>query len=344
MQHLAHDEKRKDLKLPSNIWRCGVFAVSLMLLILGLCGIFSPAKQAITSAFRSMMSQPQTVTRYETKNIEDIRKDDQVLATDPETGEVVKCRVTQVFVNRADGIHRVTITSGNLQQTFGVTAEHPYFVIPRNDADVSWNDLLNRAVSFADLPEDEPETTFFITDQKGNEHIGCYVAAKDLRNGDLLVGPSGELSQVIGNFFELHPEGITTYNFEVEHGHNYFVLAQHEITTSGSPPVLVHNMCAKNSTNHKYTQHAETRKAQGRPVGSAIHDARTVSPKRIYVQEDGSYLIHGSNGRIHIINQNTGKIITSRFGTASQVEGKLRNGTITHATQDQIDRLRNLFK
>jgi hypothetical protein len=43
-----------------------------MLLILGLCGIFSPAKQAVTSAFRSVMSQPQTVTRYETKNIEDL--------------------------------------------------------------------------------------------------------------------------------------------------------------------------------------------------------------------------------------------------------------------------------
>jgi hypothetical protein len=52
---------------------------------------------------------------------------------------------------------------------------------------------------------------------------------------------------VIGNDYEPHPEGITTYNFEVEHGHNYFVLAQHDMTTSGSPPVLVHNMCAVNS-------------------------------------------------------------------------------------------------
>ncbi|MDR1382329.1 MAG: hypothetical protein LBJ67_00570 [Planctomycetaceae bacterium] len=285
-----------------------------------------------------------TVTRYETKSIEDICENDEVLATDPETGEVVKCRVTKVFKHLADGIHRVTIASGHSQQTFGVTAEHPYFVIPRHDKEAYWDDILNRAVSFVDSPEDEPETIFFMTDTDGNEHSGCYIAAKNLRNGDLLLGPSGELSQVIENYFEAHPEGIATYNFEVEHGHNYFVLAPQNMSTPGSSPVLVHNMCAKNSTNEKYTQHAEIRRSQGRPIGSAIHDARTVSPKRIYVQEDGSYLIHGSNGRIHIINQDTGKIITSRFGTASQVERKLHNGTITCATQEQIEKLRNLFK
>jgi hypothetical protein len=36
----------------------------------------------------------------------------------------------------------------------------------------------------------------------------------------------------------------------VEHGHNYFVLAQHDMTTSGSPPVLVHNMCAVNTSRY----------------------------------------------------------------------------------------------
>jgi hypothetical protein len=320
---LAIDEEHKDLKLPSRFRRVGIFTVSLMLLILGLCGIFSPAKQAMTSAFRSVMSQPQTVTRYETKNIEDIRENDEVLATDPETGEVVKCRVTQVFVNRADGIHRVTITSGNLQQTFGVTAEHPYFVIPRNDADASWNDLLNRAISFADSPEDEPETIFFITDQKGNEHIGCYVAAKNLRNGDLLVGPSGELSQVIGNFFEPHPERITTYNFEVEHGHNYFVLAQHEMTTSGNPPVLVHNMCAvnRNTTTNASSLPIVRQGTQGwKDAVQAIRKGGKVNV-RVFNASEAKLLLQEALGNMNRYKQYTKKPYSIGYEMHQQFSG-----------------------
>ncbi|MDR1385148.1 MAG: hypothetical protein LBJ67_15060 [Planctomycetaceae bacterium] len=136
-----------------------------------------------------------TVTRYETKNIEDIRENDEVLATDPETGEVVKCRVTKVFVNRADEIHRVTIASGHSQQTFGVTAEHPYFVIPRHDQEACWDDILNRAISFVDSLEDEPETIFFMTARYGSDWQKKLTQA-----GKKVKGAGSEYSQILKYF------------------------------------------------------------------------------------------------------------------------------------------------
>jgi hypothetical protein len=164
------------------------FAVSLLILLFGLWGIFTPgvpkgnSRRPLTQASYQKTESPHQ--KYITKNIEDIQVGDLVYATDPETGETVKCPVTQVFVNHAEGIHHLSVSDGTSTQTFGVTAEHPYFVV---GTDENLAELFDRAVGFSNSQDEEPEIVFAIEDKQGNEQTGCYVAAKDLRTDDLLI-------------------------------------------------------------------------------------------------------------------------------------------------------------
>jgi hypothetical protein len=68
---------------------------------------------------------------------------------------------------------------------------------------------------------------------------GFWVEAKDLREGDVLLGANGELSTVVSNERVECPDGITVYNFTVEGNHNYFVIA--ETDEFGQTCTLVHN-------------------------------------------------------------------------------------------------------
>jgi hypothetical protein len=225
----------------SNFRRLSIFAVSLALLILGLCGIFNPTKQAITSAFNSVLSQPQTVTRYETKNIEDIQKDDYVLAYDVRTGEITKRKVTDVFKRQADHIRYLTVLgTNNVTQTFGTTDSHAYWVVTDKP------DLSRVA---RDVVEENgvilQHENLVVTDH------GFYVEAKNLRVGDIFIGPSGELTTFVDSQRVDYPDGITVYNFTVEDDHNYFVIANYEAYQNGAEPVLVHNAnySQQNATN-----------------------------------------------------------------------------------------------
>jgi hypothetical protein len=223
-------------KKSSNIWRLGVFAVSLMLLILGLCGIFSPAKQAMTSAFRSVMSQPQTVTRYETKNIEDIRKDDQVLAYDVRTGQVTKRKVTQVFKRQADHIRYLTIRGENgIQQIVQTTDNHAFWVVTDKP------DLERMAREMVTVENVGHEDIELFDENLAVTENGFYVEAKNLRVGDRFLDSSENLLTLIDTRREEFPNGITVYNFTVEDDHNYFVIANYEAFQNGAQPVLVHN-------------------------------------------------------------------------------------------------------
>ncbi len=68
----------------------------------------------------------------------------------------------------------------------------------------------------------------------GNE---TFTDAKDLKVGDQVTSPHGELQKLVATQYEPHPEGIAVYNFQVEGYHTYYV---REHGTRG-PPVLVHN-------------------------------------------------------------------------------------------------------
>jgi hypothetical protein len=70
---------------------------------------------------------------------------------------------------------------------------------------------------------------------------GYYVAAKNLRAGDIFIGANGELTMLTATARIDYPDGITVYNFTVADTHNYFVVASLDAYQNGASVVLVHN-------------------------------------------------------------------------------------------------------
>ena len=68
---------------------------------------------------------------------------------------------------------------------------------------------------------------------------GFGVEAKDLREGDVLLGANGELLTFVSKERVELEESLTVYNFTVSGNHNYFVFA--ETDEYGQTCVLVHN-------------------------------------------------------------------------------------------------------
>jgi hypothetical protein len=63
------------------------------------------------------------------------------------------------------------------------------------------------------------------------------VPAGELRLGDAVRGPLGEILHVVSTRYEEHPSGIAVYNLEVESLHTYYIASPH----ARAPPALVHN-------------------------------------------------------------------------------------------------------
>jgi hypothetical protein len=92
---------------------------------------------------------------------------------------------------------------------------------------------------------------------------GYWVEAKDLREGDVLLGVNGELSTVVSNERVEFPDGITVYNFTVDGNHDYFVIAQTD--EFGQTCVLVHNgLIIEGSYRIIYWFHVDVREALNR--------------------------------------------------------------------------------
>jgi YD repeat-containing protein len=286
----THDEERKDLKLPSRFRRRGVFTVSLMLLILGLCGIFSPTKQAMTSAFRSVICQPQTVTRYETKNIEDIRKDDQVLAYDVRTGEVTKRKVTQVFKRQSDHLRYLAMTDDSgLSQTFQTTDSHPFWVVTKSP---DWSRAASDVVTVHDVATGqslEIHHEDLVQKNDANLVFGYYVEAGKLQVGDVFLGPNEELTTLTSTRRQDFPQGVNVYNFTVEDDHNYFVIANYEAFQNGAQPVLVHNSKKCDSPGNYLVSKAPKQVTPGIRVlnGQIIDDIGRVQRWKAHYDEYG---------------------------------------------------------
>jgi hypothetical protein len=139
--------------------------------------------------------------------------------------------VTAIFVREIDHINYLTIVdeTGN-EQIIEVTDGHPFWVVT-DDPDFSRaaNDYSD-GLYHGDL---------------GPGLNGYWVEAKDLREGDVLLGANGELSTVVSNERVEFPEGITVYNFTVEGNHDYFVIAQAD--EYGQTCVLAHNAAGEQS-------------------------------------------------------------------------------------------------
>jgi hypothetical protein len=119
------------------------------------------------------------------KNIEDVRRDDLVLAKNPETGELAAKRVERNFERVTDHLRILRIRNADgTEQTIETTNEHPFWVPSRG-----------------------------------------WVNAGDLAPGDSVTHTDGLAAELIASTYEPHPEGIPVYNFEVADLHTYFVAA-----------------------------------------------------------------------------------------------------------------------
>ena len=120
-----------------------------------------------------------------TRNIEDIREGDYVLAgdeNDPDAPPTLR-RVTQVFIKTTHELRVLSfIGADGATTTLNTTDEHPFFVV-----------------------------------NKG------WVRADQLQIGDTLLQPDGSFVTLTASQIEARSQGVTVYNLEVEGGHTYFV-------------------------------------------------------------------------------------------------------------------------
>jgi len=140
------------------------------------------------------------VTAEGLKPIETIEVGDRVLSRDDQTGEQTYKTVVRTFVTHPDSLYRLTYRTGDGDEhELATTAEHPFWVVNK----------------------------------------GGWVPAGELEPGDKLFLANGKLASMVRIEIERGPPGsFTTYNFEVEDTHTYFV-AQADRLDEG---VWVHNL------------------------------------------------------------------------------------------------------
>ena len=154
---------------------------------------------------------------------------DLVYSYDTITGTVEQKEVTAVFVRESDHINYLTILDDQgREQVIETTDSHPFWVVTDEP------DLSRAARSVVD-----ENGVWLYHENVGPTEHGFWVEAKDLREGDVVLGANGESSTLIAVERVVFPEGIKVYNFTVDGNHNYFVIAQ--TGEYGQTCVLVHN-------------------------------------------------------------------------------------------------------
>ena len=199
---------------------------------------FKTSESVLASNVASDVSNAeQQTTKYVTKNIEDIQEGDEVLAYDVRASEPVKSKVSATFHLKSDHLRYLTVLDANgSEQTFQTTDTHPFWV--NSDRP----DLFRKARdSVSEYDVSTNSDVVFEHDYLLVTESGYYVEAKDLKEGDRFIAPSGESSFLVKTWRESQPEGIDVYNFKVADNSNYFVIAQHADFQNGAEPVLVHN-------------------------------------------------------------------------------------------------------
>ncbi len=143
------------------------------------------------------------------KAIEDIREGDMVLAYSEETGEQAYKPVTRLLRNKTDQWYHIYVNGEEIVCTAG----HPFYILNA--------DQFRTKVEFEGVKTDKD---------------GKWICAKDLKIGDEVL--TGDRSCAI--IEEIQKETLvkaeTTYNFEVEDFHTYYVSEE---------CILVHNKCPK---------------------------------------------------------------------------------------------------
>jgi hypothetical protein len=194
-----------------------------------------------------------------TKPIDEVRVGDEVMATDPGTGEQGPRKVTHVWIHE-DRLTDLVLDSGAVVTT---TEDHPFW----NATDHQWQ------------------------------------RADSLGAGEILLGPNGRQTQVVG--LRYGPAlSAPAYNLTVVDIHTYYVLA-------GTTPVLVHNtgcgITFGGTQLQKKFKHASDFGVNGnysKANGKAFEDALEA-----HVHDPSTTIIRGTyrgDAVTHYYNPNTG--------------------------------------
>lgn len=146
------------------------------------------AQQSLTSSAnaesREAASATKPATRYVTKNIEDIREGDYVLARDEHGSALGYRKVVEVYRRTSYHLRHLTFESEDgAQQTIETTDEHPF-----------WHATQER-----------------------------WRNAGDFTVGDHVISPDGHFQILTITHRTEHPLGVPVFNFQVENSHTYFV-------------------------------------------------------------------------------------------------------------------------
>jgi hypothetical protein len=146
---------------------------------------FAPQSVSTSADAANLITLGGETYRAKMKNIEEVRRDDLVLAKNPETGELAAKRVERNFERVTDHLRILRIRNADgTEQTIETTNEHPFWILARG-----------------------------------------WVEAGKLGIGDIVTHADGLSAELLASTYEPHPEGIPVYNFEVADLHNYFVSA-----------------------------------------------------------------------------------------------------------------------
>jgi RHS repeat-associated protein len=167
------------------------------------------------------------------KNIEDIEIGDWVMAWDEESGEVLPRQVVQLFRNTSDHVRILTIES----------PDDELQEIHTTDGHPFW--VVNKG----------------------------WIDAGDLEEGAALLLADGQIVSLISTQRQEFPDGVQTFNFEVEGLHTYFVAQDADDSF-----VLVHNASKRVQGNTRasrrpnwvyeiYTKATKTKKRQTKKFG-----------------------------------------------------------------------------
>ncbi|MBM7112183.1 hypothetical protein [Archangium primigenium] len=109
--------------------------------------------------------------------------------------------------------------------------------------------------------------------------------------------------------------------------------------------VLPANVLAMTVDGPSKSEHARQRQIEGRPVGTALNDARNARPADVFIQsENDRFVIRGPNGREHIFEQNGTHVTTVAVRSAAAHRSRVQSGVLRLATEHEFNAFKSLFE
>jgi RHS repeat-associated protein len=207
--------------------------------VLGVAKSSEEARAACRRGDICFVAGTQVLTADGTRNIEDVREGDLVLSRNDQTGRRDYKRVVQTFVTRPTRLYHIRHAKAGLAAC-ALAAALGAMTAPANPRDLPAG---GESPVGELIGADSPASELVCTGEHPfwNAGAGKWVEAASLRAGDRLTLDDGATAEVVSITVEDAPAGttFTTYNFEVEDWHTYFVAPKN--SPPGTRGVWVHN-------------------------------------------------------------------------------------------------------